>query len=127
MSPEARERTRKSLRSSTVWLDKLIGDIPFGKLAESLRAGMEERLEVRIEPEDAHVEEYTEADRLKAEKYGTAQWTFPGRTDGTWSQWSKGSRTQSGQPSSGKLRSTDGPRTLAPAGYGLADEFASLR
>jgi len=96
LAPEVRARTRESLRSSTICLGELVGGITFEKLAESLRIGMEERFRVRIEAEKADTEEYAAAERLKAEKYGTAPWTFPGRTDDESSERDRAGRHDTG-------------------------------
>lgn len=96
LAPKVRARTKESLRSSTICLEELVEDITFEKLAESLRIGMEERLKVRMETERAYTEEYATAERLKAEKYGTAQWTFPGRTDDGPSERDRAERQDTG-------------------------------
>ena len=96
LAPEVRTRIRESLRSSTICLDELVEGITFEKLAESLRIGMEERFKVRIRAEKAYTEEYAAAERLKAEKYGTAQWTFPERTDDGPSECNRAGRHDTG-------------------------------
>jgi len=77
LDPEVRARVRQDLRSSTICLDELVQGMTFEELAGGLREGVEDRLGVRVEEEEASPEEYAEAGRLRAEKYGTERWNFP--------------------------------------------------
>jgi lipoate-protein ligase A len=71
---------RQELDAHTLSLEEIVGRaVQFEEVAQVLREGFEERLDVALEEAQLSPEEAKEAERLTAEKYGAEAWNLSAR------------------------------------------------